>query len=48
MAERLLFHHVQGLTAGCHAFDDQLRAPGHVVQTLDLDGDNTFTDLTDE
>lgn len=47
MAEVLLFHHAQGLTAGCIAFADQLRAAGHVVHTPDLYDGRTFTELPD-
>jgi dienelactone hydrolase len=36
MAEVVLFHHVQGLTAGVRAFADELRADGHIVHTPDL------------
>jgi len=36
MAEVVLFHHVQGLTDGMHAFAEQLRAGGHTVHTPDL------------
>jgi dienelactone hydrolase len=36
MAEVVLFHHVQGLTAGVRAFADGLRAGGHTVHTPDL------------
>jgi len=36
MAEVLLFHHAQGLTAGVRAFADDLRAAGHAVHTPDL------------
>jgi dienelactone hydrolase len=36
MAEVVLFHHVQGLTDGIHAFADELRAGGHTVHTPDL------------
>lgn len=36
MAEVVLFHHVQGLTAGVLEFAEQLRAVGHVVHTPDL------------
>jgi dienelactone hydrolase len=39
LAEVLLFHRVQGLTAGCLAFADELRAAGHVVHAPDLDLD---------
>ena len=45
MAEILLFHHAQGLTAGCLAFADELRAAGHTVHTPDLYDGNTFTEL---
>ena len=45
MAEVLLFHHAQGLTAGCLAFADALRAAGHLVHTLDLYGGRTFATL---
>ena len=44
MAEVLLFHHVHGLTAGCLAFADELRAAGHVVHTPDLYDGKTFAD----
>jgi dienelactone hydrolase len=47
MAELVLFHHAQGLTAGCLAFADELRAAGHVVHTPDLYDGKTFTDLDD-
>jgi dienelactone hydrolase len=47
VAEVLLFHHAQGLTSGCLAFADELRAAGHVVHTPDLYDGNTFTDLSD-
>lgn len=47
MAEILLFHHAQGLTAGCRSFADELRAAGHVVHTPDLYDGETFTDLDD-
>jgi len=36
MAEVLLFHHVQGRTAGVEAFADRLREAGHVVHAPDL------------
>jgi dienelactone hydrolase len=36
MAEVVLFHHVQGLTDGIHAFAEELRAGGHTVHTPDL------------
>jgi dienelactone hydrolase len=45
VAEVLLFHHAQGLTTGCLAFADELRAAGHVVHAPDLYDGNTFTEL---
>ena len=45
MAEILLFHHAQGLTAGCLAFANELRAAGHLVHTPDLYDGKTFTEL---
>jgi dienelactone hydrolase len=42
VAELLLFHHAQGLTAGCLSFADELRAAGHTVHTPDLYDGNTF------
>ena len=47
MAEVLLFHHAQGLTPGCLAFAEDLRAAGHVVHAPDLYDGKTFTELTD-
>lgn len=47
MAELLLFHHAQGLTAGCLSFADDLRAAGHVVHAPDLYDGKTFTELAD-
>ena len=47
MTDVLLFHHAQGLTAGCHSFADELRAAGHVVHTPDLYEGRTFPELTD-
>jgi dienelactone hydrolase len=47
VAEVLLYHHAQGLTAGVQAFADELRAAGHVVHTPDLYDGNTFDDLDD-
>jgi dienelactone hydrolase len=47
MTELLLFHHAQGLTAGCLSFADELRGAGHVVHTPDLFDGTTFTDLAD-
>jgi dienelactone hydrolase len=45
MAEVLLFHHAQGLTAGVRSFADELRTAGHVVHTPDLYEGRTFSDL---
>lgn len=42
MAEVLLFHHAQGLTAGLRAFADDLRGGGHIVHTPDLFDGRTF------
>jgi dienelactone hydrolase len=47
VAEVLLFHHAQGLTAGCLSFADRLRAAGHVVHAPDLYDGKTFTELAD-
>jgi dienelactone hydrolase len=47
MAELLLFHHAQGLTAGCLSFADELRAAGHVVHAPDLYDGETFPELAD-
>ena len=45
MAEVLLFHHAQGLTAGVRSFAGALRARGHVVHTPDLYEGRTFAGL---
>lgn len=45
MAEVLLFHHAQGLTAGVLAFADRLREAGHLVHTPDLYNARTFQTL---
>jgi dienelactone hydrolase len=45
VSEIVLFHHVQGLTAGIVAFADALRRAGHVVHTPDLFGGRTFESL---
>ena len=45
MAEVLLFHHAQGLTAGVLAFADALRRAGHTVHTPDLYDGRTFDTL---
>jgi dienelactone hydrolase len=42
MADVLLFHHAQGLTAGIRGFADDLRAAGHTVHTPDLFDGRTF------
>jgi dienelactone hydrolase len=42
MAEVLLFHHVQGLTAGVRSFADTLRESGHHVHIPDLFDGRTF------
>jgi dienelactone hydrolase len=47
VAEVLLFHHAQGLTRGCLAFAERLRAAGHVVHAPDLYDGKVFTDLAD-
>ena len=47
MAELLLFHHSQGLTAGCLSFAAELRAAGHVVHAPDLYDGKTFATLDD-
>ena len=45
--EVLLFHHAHGLTRGCLAFADRLRAAGYVVHTPDLYDGKLFTDLSE-
>lgn len=47
MAEVLLFHHAQGLTAGVHAFADELRSGGHTVHTPDMYEGRTFGTVED-
>ena len=47
MAEILLFHHAQGLTAGVVEFADTLREAGHTVHTPDLYDGQTFESLDD-
>ena len=47
MAEVLLFHHAQGLTAGVNAFADELRASGHTVHAPDLFDGRTFASIED-
>jgi dienelactone hydrolase len=45
MAEIVLYHHVQGLTAGVRAFADALRDGGHTVHVPDLFDGRTFATL---
>lgn len=45
MAEVLLFHHAQGLTAGIYEFADLLRQTGNVVHVPDLYDGRTFDTL---
>jgi dienelactone hydrolase len=45
VAELVLFHHAQGLTAGCLAFAEEFRAAGHVVHTPDLYDGKLFAEL---
>jgi dienelactone hydrolase len=45
MAELVLYHHVQGLTAGVRAFAETLRDAGHTVHVPDLFDGRTFTTL---
>jgi dienelactone hydrolase len=45
LADVLLFHHAQGLTAGVRAFADALRAVGHTVHTPDLFDGRTFDSI---
>lgn len=47
MAEVLLFHHAQGVTAGVRGFAEQLRGGGHVVHLPDLYDGHVFDDLDD-
>ena len=45
MADVLLFHHAQGLTAGIRSFADELRAAGHTVHVPDFYGGRTYPTL---
>ncbi len=45
MAEVVLFHHAQGLTAGTLAFADRLRGAGHTVHLPDLYEGRVFASL---
>jgi dienelactone hydrolase len=47
MAEIVLFHHAQGLTAGVTAFAETLRNAGHTVHVPDLYEGHTFETLDD-
>jgi dienelactone hydrolase len=47
MAELVLYHHVQGLTAGVHAFAAELRQAGHTVHTPDIFDGRTFRTIED-
>jgi dienelactone hydrolase len=47
VSEVLLFHHAQGLTSGCGALADRLRAPGRVVHLPDLYEGQTFSEIDD-
>ena len=47
MADVVLFHHVQGLTAGVHRLADELRAGGHTVHTPDFFEGATFDSIDD-
>lgn len=47
MADILLFHHIQGRTAGVLAFADQLRSAGHTVHVPDLFDGRTFESIDD-
>jgi len=45
MTEVVLYHHVQGLTAGVTAFAEELRRAGHTVHTPDLFDGRTFSTI---
>jgi dienelactone hydrolase len=45
MADVVLYHHVQGLTAGVQSFADALRQAGHTVHTPDLFDGRTFATI---
>jgi dienelactone hydrolase len=45
VAEIVLFHHAQGLTAGVTAFAEELRKAGHIVHTPDLFNGRIFDHL---
>ncbi len=46
MTQVVLFHHAQGLTEGCRALADSLRAAGHGVHVPDLYEGETFSELS--
>lgn len=45
MTEVVLYHHVQGLTEGVHAFAAELGQAGHTVHTPDLFDGRTFATI---
>ncbi len=45
MTEIVLYHHIQGLTAGVLGFADELRGAGHTVHTPDVFGGLTFATI---
>ena len=47
MADVVLYHHAQGLTAGVEAFGGDLRAAGHTVHLPDLYEGHVFDTLDD-
>jgi dienelactone hydrolase len=47
VAEVVLYHHVQGLTAGVVSFADEVRGAGHTVHTPDLLDGRTFPTVED-
>ncbi len=47
MADVIVFHHAQGLTAGVQAFADELRAAGHRVTVPDMYDGATYGTLGD-
>lgn len=47
MADVVLYHHIQGLTAGVRSFAEELRRAGHTVHTPDLFEGRTFDSIDD-
>jgi dienelactone hydrolase len=47
MTEVVLYHHIQGLTAGVRSFAAELRQAGHTVHTPDLFDGRTFATIED-